>query len=168
MAPTQQYIRQWPLRDPQGQVSSAILMQPDIDSRPQTNITVELDYTKMPMSELHLRQLTITKEIHTRTQVSQVQLEDTIKQNKTFAARLEEIAQQKKEAEQTTTTLMRALDEARRSLSDSDIQGAEEPEQRIAKLRDYAQQSRSEVERMKIEHQHQIEELQLCIPPRLH
>ena len=61
MAPPQQDIRQWPLRDPQGQVSSAILMQPDIDSRPQTNITAELDYTKMPMSELHLRQLAITK-----------------------------------------------------------------------------------------------------------
>ena len=93
----------------------------------------------MPMSELHLRQLAITKEIHARTEVSQIQLEDTIKQNKTFAARLEEIAQQKKEAEQTTTTLMQALDEACRSLSDSDIQGAEEPEQRITKMRDYAQ-----------------------------
>ena len=93
----------------------------------------------MSMSELHLCQLAITKEIHTRTQVSQVQLEDTIKQNKTFAARLEEIAQQKKEAEHTTTTLMRALDEACQSLSDFDMQGAEEPEQIIAKLRDYAQ-----------------------------
>ena len=85
------------------------------------DITVGLDYTKMSMSELHLCQLAITKEIHARTQVSQIQLEDTIKQNKTFAARLEEIVQQKKEAEQTTTTLMRALDEACRSLSDSDI-----------------------------------------------
>ena len=102
-------------------------MHPDIDSRPQTNITAELDYTKIPMSELHLRQLAITKEIHTRTQVSQIQLEESIKQNKTFAARLEEIAQQKKEAEQTTTTLMQALDEACRSLSDSDIQETEEP-----------------------------------------
>ena len=97
--------------------------------------------------------------------MSQVQLDDTIKQNKTFTARLEEIAQQKKQAEQTITTLMRALDEACWSLSDSDIQGAEEPEQRIAKLRDYAQQSRSEIERMNIEHQHQITELQLRIPP---
>ena len=110
-----------------------------MDPRPQTDTTAGLDYTKMSMSELHLRQLAITKEIHTRTQLSQIQLEDTIKQNKTFAARLEEIAQQKKEAEHTTTTLMRALDEACRSLSNSDIQGVEEPEQRIAKLRDYAQ-----------------------------
>ena len=60
---------------------------------------------------------------------------------------------------------MRALDEACQSLSDSDIQGEEEPEQRIANLRDYAQQSRNEIERLKIEHQHQITELQLCIPP---
>ena len=108
-------------------------------------MTVGLDYTKMSMSELHLCQLAITKEIHARNQLSQIQLEDTIKQNKTFAARLEEIAQQKKAAEHTTTMLMQALDEACRSLSDSDIQGAKEPEQRITKLRDYAQQSRSEV-----------------------
>ena len=129
MAPTQQDIRQWPLRDPQGQVSSATLIQPDTDSRPQTNITAGLDYTKMSMSELHLCQLAITKAIHTQTQVSQIQLEDTIKKNKTFAACLEEIAQQKKEAEPTTTTLMPALDEACRSLSDSDTQETEEPEQ---------------------------------------
>ena len=99
MAPTQQDIRQWTPRDPQGQVSSATLIQPDTDSRPQTNITAELHYTKMSMSELHLCQLAITKEIHAQNQLSQIQLEDTIKQNKTFAARLEEIAQQKKEAE---------------------------------------------------------------------
>ena len=97
--------------------------------------------------------------------MSQIQLEDTLTQNKIFAARLEEVAQQKKDAEDKTTTLTRALDEACRSLSDSDIQGEEEPEQRIAKLRDYAQQSRSEIERLKIEHQHQIAELQLRIPP---
>ena len=102
-------------------------MQPDIDSRPSTNITAELDYTKIPMSELHLRQLAITKEIHTRAQVSQIQLGESIKQNKTSAARLQEIEQQKKEAEQTTTTLLQALDEACRSLSDSDIQETEEP-----------------------------------------
>ena len=84
--------------------------------------------------------------------MSQIQLEDTLKQNKIFAARLEEVAQQKKDVEDKTTTLMRALDEACRSLSDSDIQGEEAPEQRIAKLRDYAQQSRSEIERLKIEH----------------
>ena len=91
------------------------------------------------MSELHLCQLAITKEIHARDQLSQLQLEDTIKQNKTFATRLEEVAQQKKEAEHKTTTLMRALDEACRSLSDSDIQGEEEPEKRITQLRDYDQ-----------------------------
>ena len=92
------------------------------------SMTIGLDYTKMSMLELHLFQLAITKEIHARDQLSQLQLEDTIKQNKTFAARLEEIAQQKKEAAHATTTLMRALDEACRSLSDFDTQGAEEPE----------------------------------------
>ena len=91
------------------------------------------------MLELHLCQLAITKEIHARDQLSQIQLEDTLKQNKIFIARLEEVAQQKKDAEDKTTTLMRALDEACRSLSNSDIQGEEEPEQRIAKLRDYVQ-----------------------------
>ena len=117
------------------------------------------------MSELHLRQLTITKEIHTRAEVSQVQLEESIKQNKTSAACLQEIEQQKKEAEQTTTTLLQALDEACRSLSDSDIQETEEPKQKIAKMKDYTQQSHSELERMKIEYQQQIAELQLRIPP---
>ena len=128
------------------------MKQLDTDSRPQTDITARVDYTKLSMLELHLCQLAITKEIHARTHSSQAQLEDTIKQNKTFVVRLDEITQQKKEAEHTTTTLLRALNEACRSLSDSDIQETEEPEQRIAKLRDYAQQSRSEIERMKTKH----------------
>ena len=92
------------------------------------SMTVGLDYTKTSMSELHLCQLAITKEIHACDQLSQLQLEDTIKQNKTLAARLEVVAQQKKEDEHKTTTLMRALDEACRSLSESDIQGEEELE----------------------------------------
>ena len=92
-APTPQDIRQWPPRDHQGQVSSVALIPPDTDSRPQTSMTVGLDYTKMSMSELHLCQLAITKDIHARDQLSQLQLEDTIKQNKTFAACLEEVAQ---------------------------------------------------------------------------
>ena len=63
-APTQQDIRQWPPRDHQGQVSSAALILPDTDSRPQMSMIVGIDYTKMSMSELHLFQLTITKELH--------------------------------------------------------------------------------------------------------
>ena len=163
--PMQQDIRQWPPRDNRGQLSSAALILTDAYSRSQMSMIVGIDYTKMSMSELHLCQLAITKEIHARDQLSQIQLGDTIKQNKMFTTRMEEVAQQKKEAEHKTTTLMRALDEACRSLSDSDIQGEEEPEQRIAKLRDYAQQSRSEIERLKTKHQHQIVELQLRIPP---
>ena len=128
-------------------------------------ITAEFDYTKIPTTELHLRQLAITKEIQSRAQVSQIQLEESIRQNKASAAHLQEIEQKKKEAEQTTTTLLQALDEACRSLSDPDIQATEEPKQKIAKMKDYAQQSHSELERMKIEYQQQIAELQLRIPP---
>ena len=60
---------------------------------------------------------------------------------------------------------MRVLDEACRNILDFDIQAEEEPEQIIAKLKDYAQQSRSEIEKLKAEHDAQIAELQLCITP---
>ena len=45
------------------------------------------------------------------------------------------------------------------------MQTEEEPEQRIVKLKDYAQQSRSLIEKMKAEHEAQIAELQLHIIP---
>ena len=45
------------------------------------------------------------------------------------------------------------------------MQAKEEPEQRIVKLKDYAQQSRSLIEKMKIEHEAHIVELQLRITP---
>ena len=60
---------------------------------------------------------------------------------------------------------MRVLDEACWNLPDFDIQAEEEPEQRIAKLKDYAQQSRREIEKLKAEHEAQIVELQLRITP---
>ena len=41
----------------------------------------------------------------------------------------------------------------------------EEPEQRLARLKDYAQQSRSEIEKLKVEHETQIAEIQLRIHP---
>ena len=85
------------------------------------SMTVGIDYTKMTMSELHLCQLAITKEIHARDQLSQIQLEDILKKNKIIAAQLEEVAQKKIDAEHKITTVMEALDEACRSLSDSDI-----------------------------------------------
>ena len=52
-----------------------------------------------------------------------------------------------------------------RSLPDFDIQAEEESEERIIKLKDYAQQSRSLVEKMKEEKEAQIVELQLRIIP---
>ena len=48
---------------------------------------------------------------------------------------------------------MRVLDEACRSLPDFDMQAEEELEQRIVKLKDYAQQFRSQIEKMKEEHE---------------
>ena len=57
------------------------------------------------------------------------------------------------------------LDEACRNLPDFDVQLVEEPEKRLARLKDYAQQSRSEIEKLKVEHETQIAELQLCIRP---
>ena len=45
------------------------------------------------------------------------------------------------------------------------MQDEEEPEQKIVKLKDYAQQSRSLIEKMKAEHEAQIVELQLRIIP---
>ena len=59
------------------------------------------------------------------------------------------------------------MDEACRSLPGFDIQDEEEPEQRIAKLKDYAQQTHSEIENLKAEHEAQIAELQLCIIPEI-
>ena len=128
-------------------------------------MTVGIDYTKLSMTELHLCQLAIMKEMHARDHYSQIQLEDTMKQSQNLIARLEEVVQRKKEDEHKGATLVRALDEACRSLPNFDIQDEEEPEQRIAKLRDYAQQSRSKIEKLKTEHQNQIAELQLRIPP---
>ena len=45
------------------------------------------------------------------------------------------------------------------------MQLVEEPEQRLVRLKDYAQQSRSNIEKLKAAHEAQIAELQLCIPP---
>ena len=73
-------------------------------------------------------------------------------QSQNLATKLEEVAQKKKEVEHKRATLARALDEAWRSFPDFDIQDEEELEQRIVKLRDYAQQSHSEIEKLKIEH----------------
>ena len=45
------------------------------------------------------------------------------------------------------------------------MQAEEELEQRIVKMKDYAQQSRSQIEKMKAEHEAHITELQLHLIP---
>ena len=57
------------------------------------------------------------------------------------------------------------MDETCRSLLDFDVQLVEEQEQILARLKDYAQQSCSEIEKLKAEHEAQIAELQLRIIP---
>ena len=76
------------------------------------SMTVGIDYTKMSMTELHLCQLAIMKEIQARGHYSQMQLENTTKQSASLAAQLEEAEQKKREAESKQATLARVLDEA--------------------------------------------------------
>ena len=61
--------------------------------------------------------------------------------------------------------MVRVLDEACRSLPDFDVQLEEELEQRLVRIKDYAQQSRNEIEKLKAEHETQIAELQHRDPP---
>ena len=96
-----------------------------------------------------------------------MQLENSTKQSESLVEQLEEAEQKKREAESKQATLARVLDEVCRSLPDFDMQDKEEPEQRIAKLKDYAQKSHSEIEKLKIEHEAQIAELQLHIAPEI-
>ena len=116
-------------------------------------MTFGIDYTKLSMTELHLCQVAIMKEIQARDHYSQMQLENTMKQNASLAAQFEEAEQRKRDAEHNQATLVRVLDEACRNIPDFDIQDEEELEQRIAKLKDYAQQSHSEIENLKAEHE---------------
>ena len=104
-------------------------------------------------------------EIQARDQYSQKQLEEAISQQQGFAAQLKAAEHRKRDAERKRITLVRVLDETCRSLPDFDLQLVEEPEQRLVRLKDYAQQSRSEIEKLKAAHEAQIVELQLCIPP---
>ena len=132
-------IRQCPVRENRGQVSSAALIITDTASRSEMSMIVGIDYTNMSMTKLHLCQLAIMKEIQARDHYSQMQLENTTKQGASLAAQLEEAQQKKREVESKHATLARVLDDACRSLPDIDMQAEEEPEQRIAKLKDYAQ-----------------------------
>ena len=73
-------LRQWPARDNKGQLSSAALILMDAASRSEMSMKVGIDYTKMSMTELHLCQLAIMKEIQARDHYSQTQLENAISQ----------------------------------------------------------------------------------------
>ena len=106
-------------------------------------MTVGIDYTKLSMTELYLCQLAIMKEIQARDGYSHMQLENATKKSESLTAQLKEADQRKREAESKQATLVRVLDEACQSLPDFDMQAEEEPEQRIVKLKDYAQQYQS-------------------------
>ena len=73
-------LRQWPARDNKGQVSSAAIILTDAASRAEMSMKVGIDYTKIPMTELHLCQLAIMKEIQAQDQYSQMQLKNAISQ----------------------------------------------------------------------------------------
>ena len=91
--------RKRPTRDNIGQVSSAALIITDAASCSEMSMTVGIDYTKLSMKELHLCQLAIMKEIQARDHYSQMQLENTMKQNASLAAQFEEAKQRKRDAE---------------------------------------------------------------------
>ena len=76
------------------------------------SMTVGIDYTKLSMAELHLCQLAIMKDIQERDRYSQMQLENTMKQNASLAAQFEEVEQRKRDAKRKQATLVRVLDEA--------------------------------------------------------
>ena len=117
------------------------------------------------MPPLHLCQLEIMNEIQEHDSYSHKQLEKSMKQSESLATQLEEAEQKNREAESKQAALARVLDEACRSLLDFDMQAEEEPEQRVFKLKDYAQQYQSKIEKVKAEHEAQIAELQLHIIP---
>ena len=79
------------------------------------------------------------KEIQARDHYSQMQLENSISQQQGFAMQLEAMEQRKRDVECKRIILVRVLDEACRSLPDFDVQLVEEPEQILARLKDYAQ-----------------------------
>ena len=56
-------LRQWPARKNKGEVSSAVLILTDAASRSEMSMKVGIDYTKLSMTELHLCQSAVMKEI---------------------------------------------------------------------------------------------------------
>ena len=68
-------LRQWPARDNKGQVSSVALILTNTVSHAEMSMKVGIDYTKMSMTELHLCQAAIMKEIQARDHYSQRQMD---------------------------------------------------------------------------------------------
>ena len=77
---TQPDLRQWLARDNKGQVSSTTLILIDAAFHSEMSMKVGIDYTKLSMTELHLCQSAIMKEIQARDQYSQKKLEEAISQ----------------------------------------------------------------------------------------
>ena len=132
-------IRQWPAREHKGQISVSALITTNVASHAVMTMTVGIDYTKMSMVELYLCQSAIAKEIQAHDKFSQFQLDNTRKQKEDLAAQLEAAEQRKRDTEHKRIVLVQVLDEACRSLPDFDVQLVEEPEQRLATLKDYVQ-----------------------------
>ena len=61
-------LRQWLAQDNKGKISSSALILTDAASRSMMSMKVGIDYTKLSMTELHLCQSAIMKEIQARDQ----------------------------------------------------------------------------------------------------
>ena len=70
-----------------------------------------------------------------------------------------------KVAEDRKDALVHTLKEVCQSLLDFDMQVEAEPEQRIEKLKEYAQQAQSQIEKIRADHEAQIAELKLHLRP---
>ena len=112
LASAQPDTQQWPTRGNRGQVPSAALIITDAASRSQMSMTVEIDYAKLSMLELHLCQLAIMNEIREHDSYSRRKLEKSMQQSESLIAQLEEAKQKKKEVESKQAALARVLDEA--------------------------------------------------------
>ena len=73
------------MRDNKGQVPSAALIITDAASRSQMSMTIGIDYTKLSMTDLHLCQLAIMKDIQERDNYSYIQLQNATKQSERLA-----------------------------------------------------------------------------------
>ena len=178
--------RQWPHRSNVGTIPGAALIIPDAASRSEVSPPVQLDYTKFSTPELHLCQAAITREMRDRDTYTYNQMENIKEQNASLAAQLADLQQKRKEAEDRQKkaeqkqrdaenshkvvedrqkALAHMVEEACRSLPDFDVQGVAEPEQKVEKLKEYAKQSHSQVEKMQADHEAEIAELKLRLRP---